>query len=105
MTYSHNCWSPASSDDKKYLLPAIRYGYYDMLLSGKVFLTELERRLEEHPLFKTALATCHKVSCFYYQTSLYPIFIIIKEYISVYKLVFLKIEYCLLYTSDAADEL
>lgn len=47
-----------------------------------------------YPLLKTALSCCKSDKEFFYKTDLYPIYLIIYRYISVFEeLSFLKIEY------------
>lgn len=49
--------------------------------------------MDMYPIFKTSIMCCDKRSRFSYSTNLYPIYLIINSFKSVYDLFYLQIEY------------
>lgn len=67
-------------------LPAVIYDY-KWLLNPREYQTDLfDLIIKDHMVFRTAIACSTKVSQFTYRTDLYPIYIIIKTYMSIYNL-------------------
>lgn len=65
--------------DPKYL-PAI---YKPNIIEEWYLKHCLERHLDS-PLFSAAINCCRKTGAFSYETTLYPVFLILKKYLSVY---------------------
>ena len=57
--------------------------YYNTLMNYQI----------TYPLLKTALSCCRREKGFHYKADLYPIYLIVLNYISVLELHFLEIEF------------
>ena len=89
-TYSQS-FSGHFSISEERLLPAIRYDYSYIFNSYQKIDGYLKYCLDANPLFKTALSCCREISKYHYSTDLYPVFMILEDYIAVYGLEFLNL--------------